>query len=113
MLKNYFCIIIFSSLEIISIIALVLTILKVYKNILTRCSLQQFFQDGPRIEAAFRRYFHRASPKQTQDSYTVLVCHANVIRYFVCRWESICHVGQSKSKIQQQELIKIITNSFI
>ncbi|XP_015510470.1 serine/threonine-protein phosphatase PGAM5, mitochondrial-like isoform X1 [Neodiprion pinetum] len=45
----------------------------------------QFFQDGARIEAAFRRYFHRADPKQTQDSYTVLVCHANVIRYFVCR----------------------------
>ncbi|XP_015510471.1 serine/threonine-protein phosphatase PGAM5, mitochondrial-like isoform X2 [Neodiprion pinetum] len=44
-----------------------------------------FFQDGARIEAAFRRYFHRADPKQTQDSYTVLVCHANVIRYFVCR----------------------------
>ncbi|XP_046738393.1 serine/threonine-protein phosphatase PGAM5, mitochondrial-like isoform X2 [Diprion similis] len=44
-----------------------------------------FFQDGPRIEAAFRRYFHRADPKQTQDSYTLLVCHANVIRYFVCR----------------------------
>uniref|UniRef100_A0A1L8DKM7 Serine/threonine-protein phosphatase PGAM5, mitochondrial n=2 Tax=Nyssomyia neivai TaxID=330878 RepID=A0A1L8DKM7_9DIPT len=45
----------------------------------------QFFQDGARIEAAFRKYFHRASPDQTKDSYTLLVCHANVIRYFVCR----------------------------
>uniref|UniRef100_A0A7G3AY73 Serine/threonine-protein phosphatase PGAM5, mitochondrial n=1 Tax=Lutzomyia longipalpis TaxID=7200 RepID=A0A7G3AY73_LUTLO len=45
----------------------------------------QFFQDGARIEAAFRKYFHRASPEQTKDSYTLLVCHANVIRYFVCR----------------------------
>ncbi|XP_012253508.1 serine/threonine-protein phosphatase PGAM5, mitochondrial isoform X2 [Athalia rosae] len=44
-----------------------------------------FFQDGPRIEAAFRRYFHRADPSQTENSYTLLVCHANVIRYFVCR----------------------------
>ncbi|XP_011311299.1 serine/threonine-protein phosphatase Pgam5, mitochondrial [Fopius arisanus] len=44
-----------------------------------------FFQDEPRIEAAFRKYFHRATPKQTHDSHTLLVCHANVIRYFVCR----------------------------
>ncbi|XP_023289384.1 serine/threonine-protein phosphatase PGAM5, mitochondrial isoform X2 [Orussus abietinus] len=46
---------------------------------------RSYFVDGPRIEAAFRRYLHRADPSQKQDSYTVLVCHANVIRYFVCR----------------------------
>ncbi|XP_015431946.1 PREDICTED: serine/threonine-protein phosphatase Pgam5, mitochondrial-like [Dufourea novaeangliae] len=44
-----------------------------------------FYEDGPRIEAAFRRYFHRADPNQEKDSYTIIVCHANVIRYFVCR----------------------------
>ncbi|XP_067014759.1 serine/threonine-protein phosphatase PGAM5, mitochondrial isoform X2 [Anabrus simplex] len=44
-----------------------------------------FFQDGPRIEAAFRKYFHRAHASQKADSYEILVCHANVIRYFVCR----------------------------
>ncbi|XP_056640483.1 serine/threonine-protein phosphatase PGAM5, mitochondrial-like isoform X2 [Diorhabda carinulata] len=44
-----------------------------------------FYQDGSRIEAAFRKYFHRADCSQEKDSYTVLVCHANVIRYFVCR----------------------------
>lgn len=43
------------------------------------------FQDGPRIEAAFRKYFHRATPDQTEDSYDIIVCHGNVIRYFVCR----------------------------
>ncbi|XP_045469689.1 serine/threonine-protein phosphatase Pgam5, mitochondrial-like isoform X3 [Harmonia axyridis] len=42
-------------------------------------------KDGARIEAAFRKYFHRADPSQEKDSYTLLVCHANVIRYFVCR----------------------------
>lgn len=47
--------------------------------------LQQFFEDGARIEAAFRKYFHRAEPDQKQDTYTLVVCHANVIRYFVCR----------------------------
>ncbi|KAF4524269.1 hypothetical protein B566_EDAN012032 [Ephemera danica] len=45
----------------------------------------QFFEDGVRIEAAFRKHFHRAEPSQDHDSYDVLVCHANVIRYFVCR----------------------------
>ncbi|XP_050302247.1 serine/threonine-protein phosphatase Pgam5, mitochondrial-like isoform X2 [Anthonomus grandis grandis] len=44
-----------------------------------------FFEDGARIEAAFRKYFHRADPQQTEDSYHVLVCHANVIRYLTCR----------------------------
>ena len=41
--------------------------------------------DGSRIEAAFRKYFHRAEKEQSEDSYEVVVCHANVIRYFVCR----------------------------
>ncbi|XP_067083720.1 serine/threonine-protein phosphatase PGAM5, mitochondrial isoform X1 [Osmerus mordax] len=45
----------------------------------------QYHEDGARIEAAFRRYIHRADAKQTEDSYEVIVCHANVIRYFVCR----------------------------
>ncbi|XP_018017049.1 serine/threonine-protein phosphatase PGAM5, mitochondrial isoform X1 [Hyalella azteca] len=45
----------------------------------------QFFADGARIEAAFRSYMHRAPPSQTTDSYEVIVCHANVIRYIVCR----------------------------
>ncbi|XP_015191372.1 PREDICTED: serine/threonine-protein phosphatase Pgam5, mitochondrial-like isoform X2 [Polistes dominula] len=48
-------------------------------------SERHFFQDGARIEAAFRKYFHRADPQQQQDTVTILVCHANVIRYFVCR----------------------------
>ncbi|XP_055511507.1 serine/threonine-protein phosphatase PGAM5, mitochondrial isoform X3 [Leucoraja erinacea] len=45
----------------------------------------QYHEDGARIEAAFRRYIHRADLKQQNDSYEVIVCHANVIRYFVCR----------------------------
>ncbi len=44
-----------------------------------------YFADGARIEAAFRHYFHRADPEQETDSHEVIVCHANVIRYFVCR----------------------------
>ncbi|CAI9734821.1 Hypothetical predicted protein [Octopus vulgaris] len=45
----------------------------------------KFLADGPRIEAAFQEYFHRANIDQKDDSYEILVCHANVIRYFVCR----------------------------
>ncbi|KAI9589215.1 serine/threonine-protein phosphatase Pgam5, mitochondrial isoform X1 [Glossina fuscipes] len=45
----------------------------------------QFFRDGARIEAAFRRYFHRAFPTDKKDTYTLIVGHGNVIRYFVCR----------------------------
>lgn len=44
-----------------------------------------YFKDNPRIEGAFRKYIHRADSKQNEDSYDLLVCHANVIRYFVCR----------------------------
>ncbi|KAK3927374.1 Serine/threonine-protein phosphatase PGAM5, mitochondrial [Frankliniella fusca] len=43
------------------------------------------FQSGSRIEAAFRNYFHRADYRQKEDSFDIIVCHANVIRYFVCR----------------------------
>ncbi|CAL8128953.1 unnamed protein product [Orchesella dallaii] len=44
-----------------------------------------YYEDGSRIEAAFRKYFHRADPEQENDSFEIIVCHANVIRYFVCR----------------------------
>ncbi|XP_037634477.1 serine/threonine-protein phosphatase PGAM5, mitochondrial isoform X2 [Sebastes umbrosus] len=44
-----------------------------------------YHEDGARIEAAFRRYIHRADAKQKEDSFEIIVCHANVIRYFVCR----------------------------
>ncbi len=46
---------------------------------------QGYYADGARIEAAFRKYFHRADGEQKADSYELVVCHANVIRYFVCR----------------------------
>ena len=46
----------------------------------------------PRIEAAFQKYFHRADyPDDAEDGdghrheVEIIVCHANVIRYFLCR----------------------------
>lgn len=44
-----------------------------------------YYEDGARIEAAFRSYIHRADTKQQEDSYEIFICHANVIRYIVCR----------------------------
>ncbi|XP_075541005.1 serine/threonine-protein phosphatase PGAM5, mitochondrial-like isoform X1 [Dermacentor variabilis] len=44
-----------------------------------------FFTDGARIEASFRKYFYRAAPSQKEDSHEIIVCHANVIRYWICR----------------------------
>ncbi|KAM5238536.1 serine/threonine-protein phosphatase PGAM5, mitochondrial isoform 4-T4 [Ctenodactylus gundi] len=44
-----------------------------------------YYEDGARIEAAFRNYIHRADVKQEEDSYEIFICHANVIRYIVCR----------------------------
>jgi len=41
--------------------------------------------DTLRIEKAFHRYIHRPLSSQTEDSHELIVCHANVIRYFVCR----------------------------
>lgn len=46
---------------------------------------RNFFVEGARIEAGFRKYFHRALPTQKDDSHEIIVCHTNVIRYWVCR----------------------------
>jgi len=52
------------------------------------------FDDGNRIEAAFRKYIHRgftfqsffsADVRQSSPKVAVIVCHGNVIRYFVMR----------------------------
>jgi serine/threonine-protein phosphatase PGAM5 len=41
--------------------------------------------DGARIERGFRKLVRRASEGAAHDEYIVVVCHANVIRYLVCR----------------------------
>ena len=45
----------------------------------------EFHEEAARIEAAFRKHIHRAPPSQEHDSVTILVCHGNVIRYFLMR----------------------------
>ncbi|GAB1289982.1 Serine/threonine-protein phosphatase PGAM5, mitochondrial [Apodemus speciosus] len=54
-------------------------------DIISKHLPEQYYEDGARIEAAFRNYIHRADAKQEEDSYEIFICHANVIRYIVCR----------------------------
>jgi len=50
-------------------------------------------ESHPLIEKAFQKYFYRAEPPSEEESdadipkheFEVIVCHANVIRYFFCR----------------------------
>ncbi|GAX20193.1 serine/threonine-protein phosphatase PGAM5 [Fistulifera solaris] len=46
-------------------------------------------QNHPRIEQAFTKYFYRQSELPEEDApqheFEIIVCHANVIRYFLCR----------------------------
>uniref|UniRef100_T1J2W9 Serine/threonine-protein phosphatase PGAM5, mitochondrial n=1 Tax=Strigamia maritima TaxID=126957 RepID=T1J2W9_STRMM len=46
---------------------------------------EQIKCDGERIEKAFRVHFHRADAWKKEDTFEIMICHANVIRYFVCR----------------------------
>lgn len=41
--------------------------------------------DGPRMEGAFRKYFHRADKSQKAQSNEILVGHGNLFRYFALR----------------------------
>ncbi|GBM09354.1 Serine/threonine-protein phosphatase PGAM5, mitochondrial [Araneus ventricosus] len=60
---------------------------------------ERYLKDGSRIEAAFRKHFHRADANQTADSYEIIVCHANVIRYFIC---SYCGWENKKSRFSSE-----------
>ncbi|EAW54825.1 phosphoglycerate mutase family member 5, isoform CRA_a, partial [Homo sapiens] len=53
----------------------------------------QYYEDGARIEAAFRNYIHRADARQEEDSYEIFICHANVIRYIVCSIPPLLSAG--------------------
>ncbi|KER28656.1 hypothetical protein T265_13530, partial [Opisthorchis viverrini] len=50
-----------------------------------RPTAEELKRDGDRIETAFKSFVHRPDCGQTRDTYEIFICHANVIRYFVCR----------------------------
>ncbi len=47
--------------------------------------LQDYYVDGPRMEAGFRKHFYRADASQTQNSCEILVGHGNIFRFFALR----------------------------
>jgi len=70
----------------------------------------EFYAEGARIEAAFRKYFHRADVDQKEDSHEIIVCHANVIRYFTMRAlqfppEAWLRIGLDHSSITRISLL--------
>jgi hypothetical protein len=34
---------------------------------------------------AFATYFHRSRPDQEKDTHEIIVFHANILRYFICK----------------------------
>ncbi|CAF1031210.1 unnamed protein product [Didymodactylos carnosus] len=47
--------------------------------------LYLMYGDKSRIDHAFRTYFHRAMPSQSSDTHDIIVFHANLLRYFICK----------------------------
>ncbi|XP_063313101.1 serine/threonine-protein phosphatase PGAM5, mitochondrial-like isoform X2 [Pelobates fuscus] len=37
------------------------------------------------LETPFRKYIYRPDPEQSEDTYEIMVCHADLIRYIVCK----------------------------
>eukprot|EP00658_Telonema_sp_P-2_P041119 TRINITY_DN29400_c0_g1_i1.p2 TRINITY_DN29400_c0_g1~~TRINITY_DN29400_c0_g1_i1.p2 ORF type:complete len:146 (-),score=24.23 TRINITY_DN29400_c0_g1_i1:330-767(-) len=59
-----------------------------YHNIPARKYRPDGARDFERVEAAFQKYFHRSGTAPSPDGgheFEIIVCHANVIRYLVCR----------------------------
>jgi len=46
---------------------------------------RDYFIDGPRMEAAFRKYFHRLDSSDNRNIYQILVGHGNIFRFFTLR----------------------------
>lgn len=53
-----------------------------YEEVAAKYSLEQIKSERQQAEAAFDRFFRQA---RKEDKFDVIVCHGNLIRYFVCR----------------------------
>ncbi|CAF2050921.1 unnamed protein product [Rotaria magnacalcarata] len=43
------------------------------------------YGDRARIDGAFAKYFHRARSDQNKETHDIIVFHANILRYFICK----------------------------
>jgi serine/threonine-protein phosphatase PGAM5 len=48
-------------------------------------TVEDFSKDGARVDAGFLNHIHRASEDEGMKYTTVLVCHGNVIRYYMLK----------------------------
>lgn len=73
------------------------------------------YKDHPRIESAFRKFVHRADCGQEKDSFEIYVCHANVIRYFVCRTMQVAPEAWLRMSLHHGSitLISIYPNGYV
>jgi len=68
----------------------------------------RYFKHGARAEAAFRRYFHRAKPSQTEDSHEILVGHANSLRFLACRALQIPPEGYNRMELAHGSISQLV-----
>jgi serine/threonine-protein phosphatase PGAM5 len=72
------------------------------------CEEYEYYKDSSRIEAGFREFIHRADPDQEGESHDVIVCHANVIRYYVCRALQIPPEAWLRISLQHGSITKLV-----
>ena len=51
-------------------------------NLLREVSTYENANSKARMKEAFKKYFYRPDQSQCEDTYDIVVCHANVINYF-------------------------------
>ena len=67
--------------------------------------------DSQRIEAAYRQLCAPPAAGQQGDSYEVVVCHANVIRYVVCRALQVAPEAWLRMSLPHSSLTHIVVRS--
>lgn len=66
--------------------------------------------DGERIERAYRKICARPDANQKADTHEVIVCHANVIRYVVCR---ALQVGVLRPRLPNPSATRASTPAYV
>ncbi|BES97362.1 phosphoglycerate mutase family member 5 [Nesidiocoris tenuis] len=77
-------------------------------RLLTPIPDHEFHQNVMKMEYAYRATFHRPDAKMSEDSYEVLICPSNVIKYFICRALQLPAAGWARFAIPQGSITWII-----
>ncbi len=87
-----------------------------YEEVIVNYSMEQIKNERQKAEEAYSRYFTQA---RNENKYDVIVCHGNIIRYFVCRvlnlapeyWLNMgtCNCGISEIVIKKNGAIRLLS----